>query len=223
MRWRILSVIAALYTAQFIPFFFVVMALPIILRTEGHSATTIGLVQLAAVPYVFKFLWAPLIDRFKLGRDRYKSWIVALSVIHVVSIIALAFTNPGGTLVLLFITVFVAALAISTQDVAVDALTVSLLRPSERSMGATCQNFGAYVGAIIGGFVFLYLYGKIGWTVALLSQAALFTVPLLSLLLVDEPVRLRGAPKASYRNALRFFSQPLWVAGWRSWAPCGCR
>ena len=152
MRWRILTVVGLLYSAQFIPLFFAVMALPIILRQEGHSATVIGLVQLAALPYVVKFLWAPLIDRFKLARDRYKSWIVGLSALHVLALVFLALTDPGGNLTLLVIALFVATLSVSTQDVAVDALAISLMRPSERTMGATFQNGGAYVGAIIGGF-----------------------------------------------------------------------
>ncbi|MEM1277706.1 MAG: MFS transporter, partial [Pseudomonadota bacterium] len=215
MRWRILSVVGVLYAVQFIPFFFAVMALPIIMRQEGHSATMIGLVQLAGLPYVFKFLWAPLIDRYKLGRDRYKSWIVILSTLHVAGIIALSICDPGGSLTPLFIALMIACLAVSTQDVAVDALAISLMRPTERTMGATFQNAGAYAGAIVGGFGFLYLYDQIGWTMALLIQAALFAIPLLSLLLVKEPTRLRGAPPVTFRNALRFFTQPKigrWLA-----------
>ncbi|MEM9960865.1 MAG: MFS transporter [Pseudomonadota bacterium] len=215
MRWRILSVVSVLYAVQFIPFFFAVMALPIIMRQEGHSATTIGLVQLAGMPYIFKFFWAPLIDRYKVGRDRYKSWIVVLSAIHVAGIVVLAMCDPGGSLTPLFLALFVACLAVSTQDVAVDALAISLMRPSERTMGSTFQNAGAYAGAIVGGFGFLYLYDSIGWRLALLIQAALFALPLLALLLVKEPARLRGAPEVTFRNALRFFAQPKmgrWLA-----------
>ncbi|MEM9046019.1 MAG: MFS transporter [Pseudomonadota bacterium] len=215
MRWRVLSVVGVLYAVQFIPFFFAVMALPIIMRQEGHSATMIGLVQLAGLPYVFKFFWAPLIDRYKLGRDRYKSWIVILSTLHVAGIVALAMCDPGGSLTPLFIALVIACLAVSTQDVAVDALAISLMRPSERTMGATFQNAGAYAGAIVGGFGFLYLYDQIGWTMALLIQAALFAIPLISLVFVQEPTRLRGAPPVTFRNALRFFTQPKmgrWLA-----------
>ncbi|MEM9148473.1 MAG: MFS transporter [Pseudomonadota bacterium] len=207
MRWRILSVVGVLYAVQFIPFFFAIMALPIILRQEGHSATTIGLVQLAGVPYIFKFLWAPLIDRYKIGRDRYKSWIAVLSAVHVAGIAVLAFCDPGGSLVPLFIALVIACLAVSTQDVAVDALAISLMRPSERTMGATFQNAGAYAGAIVGGFGFLYLYDQIGWTLALLIQAAMFALPLGALVLIKEPGRLRGAPQVTIRNAFRFFTQ----------------
>ncbi|MEM9331377.1 MAG: MFS transporter [Pseudomonadota bacterium] len=215
MRWRILSVIGVLYAVQFIPFFFVVLALPIIMRQEGYDATTIGLVQLVGLPYIFKFLWAPLIDKYKLGKDRYKSWITILSIVHVASIVVLSMFEPSGSLVPIFVMLFIAALTVSTQDVAVDALAISLMRPSERTMGATFQNAGAYAGAIIGGFGFLYIYGEIGWTIALLVQAILFATPLLTLFLIKEPVRLRGVPPVNMRNALRFFTQPQmgrWLA-----------
>lgn len=208
MRWRILTIVATLYTAQFIPLFFAIIALPVILRMEGHSATVIGLVQMAGLPYVFKFLWAPLIDRYKPGRDRYRSWIVVLSFVHVISIGFLAMADPRGDLVFLFAALFVAALAVSTQDVAVDALVISMLRPSERSMGATFQNFGAYSGAVIGGFGFLYIYDNTGWTVALVIQAVIFAAPLFVLVLIKEPVRLRGLPPVTFGTALRFFTQP---------------
>ena len=215
MRWHVLSVVGILYAVQFIPLFFMIMALPIILRQEGHSATTIGLVQIAAIPYVFKFLWAPLIDKYKLGRDRYKSWIVVLSALHVVTLGIVAFVDPSGPLIPLFIGLIIATTAVSTQDVAVDALAISLMRPSERTIGATFQNAGAYAGAIVGGFGFLYLYGIIGWTAAVLIQTVIFAVPLVILAFINEPQRLRGAPPVTFRNALRFFQQPKmgrWLA-----------
>ncbi len=208
MRWRVLSVIAAIYAVQFSPAIFVFMTLPIIMRQEGHSATTIGLVQLVGIPYVFKFLWAPLIDKYRLWRDRYKSWIVVLSAIHVGSLVVLAWLDPSGSITPLFIVLFIAILAVSTQDIAVDALTISLLRPEERTMGASFQNFGMYLGAVVGGFGFLNIYGMVGWTAALLMQAALFATPLLALLLVAEPTRARGLPPVNLRNVLRFFTQP---------------
>ncbi|MEM6907833.1 MAG: MFS transporter [Pseudomonadota bacterium] len=213
MRWRVLVVVGLLYTAQFIPFSFANMALPIILRREGFSATDIGLIQLASLPYIFKFLWAPLIDRFQLGRQRYKSWILALSIIHVLGICALAFTDPIGNAVPLFIALAVAGLAVSTQDVAVDAFVISTMRAEERTMGSTFQNVGLYAGAIVGGFGFLYLYDYIGWTAALLIQAGLFVLPLFTLFLVPEPERPAEAPKVDWTSAFRFFTQERMI-GW---------
>jgi NADPH-dependent ferric siderophore reductase/MFS family permease len=208
MRWRILSVVGILYSIQFIPVMFIFMSLPIIMREAGHSATDIGLMQLVGIPHVAKFLWAPFIDKFKPGRNRYKSWIIVLTTIHVAALLVLAFMDPSGPLLPFFIVLLVAMVAISTQDVAVDALTISLMHPNERALGATFQTCGVYVGAIVGAFGFLQLYGLIGWKAVVFAQVALFAAPLLSLIFVDEPERQRGSPPVNYRNALRFFSQP---------------
>lgn len=215
MRWRILSVVGILYATQFIPAIFIFMSLPIIMREAGHSATAIGLVQLVGLPYILKFLWAPLIDRFKLGRHRYKSWIVVLSSIHVAALLVVAFLDPSGPVLPLFVVLLIAVAAVSTQDVAVDALAISLMRNSERALGASFQSFGIYLAAVVGAFGFLHLYNIVGWTVALIAQAVVFSVPLFTLFLVEEPERPRDAPTVNLRSALRFFAQPRmgrWLA-----------
>ncbi|MEM9576920.1 MAG: hypothetical protein AAF999_07885 [Pseudomonadota bacterium] len=112
------------------------MAVPIVLRQEGQSATVIGLVQLTAMPYLLNFLWAPLVDRWSPGPRHYTGWIAALSVTHVFSIIVLAICDPSGALLPMVIVLTVAVFAISTQDVAVDALAIKLLHPEDRSIGA---------------------------------------------------------------------------------------
>ncbi|MEN0067378.1 MAG: MFS transporter [Myxococcota bacterium] len=213
MRWRLLGIVGSLYVAQFIPFSFTNMALPIILRKEGFAATDIGLIQLTSLPYVFKFLWAPLIDRVRLGRDHYKTWILALSTIHLVGIVALAFVNPGGPLLPLVFSLLIASLAVSTQDVAVDAFVISIMRPDERTMGSMFQNAGLYAGAIVGGFGFMSVYDRIGWQVALLAQAGLFALPLIPLFFVPEPSRPSQRSSVDLRAALQFFTQPG-MAGW---------
>lgn len=208
MNWRTLSVVGVLYAVQFVPAIFIFMALPIIMREAGHSATNIGLVQLVGLPYVLKFLWAPLIDRFKPGRHRYKSWIAILSVIHVSALLVLSTLDPSGPIVPLFIVLLIAVTAVSTQDVAVDALVISLLRPEERAMGASFQTLGVYVAAVVGAFGFLQVYNLFGWSVALLALVVLFSVPLLSLLLVEEPRRSPDAAPVNLKNVARFFVQP---------------
>lgn len=213
MRWRILSVVGILYAVQFIPAIFIFMTLPIIMREAGHSATDIGLVQLVGIPYVFKFLWAPLVDRYSPGASRYKSWIVLLSCIHVLALIVVALLDPSGPILPLFILLLVAITAVSTQDVAVDALAISLMRPDERAVGASFQAFGIYLGAVVGAFGFLKLYGIIGWTPTLLVQAAVFALPLFALMLVEEADRQHDAPPVGIRSVMQFFTQPR-MARW---------
>lgn len=215
MRWSIIVTISVLYAVQFIPVIFAMIALPIVMREAGQSATNIGLVQLAGLPYVFKFLWAPLIDKYSIGRHHYKGWIYLLSTLHIASLLLLASLDPAGPIQPLVMVLLFAMATVSTQDIAVDALAVSLMTPGERTLGASAQNLGIYLGAVVGGFVFLSLYSAIGWAVALWVQAGLFALPLLGLLWLREPARVAGGAGVGVRAALGVFRQPRmgrWIA-----------
>ena len=106
MRWPLLSLVGVLYAGQFIPAIFIFMTLPIILRDAGHSATHIGLVQLVGLPYVVKFLWAPLIDSYRVVKQHYKGWIFSLSSVHIGALIGLSFVDPSESLTALFALLF---------------------------------------------------------------------------------------------------------------------
>ena len=45
------------------------------LKDSGIDLTTIGLFSLVSVPYVWKFIWAPIVDRYDiLKQGRRRSW-----------------------------------------------------------------------------------------------------------------------------------------------------
>src|SRR5438445_11327430 len=47
------------------------------LSAEGVDIATIGFLSIVGLPYTFKFLWAPLMDRFELPwLGRRRSWLV---------------------------------------------------------------------------------------------------------------------------------------------------
>ncbi|TLY64662.1 MAG: AmpG family muropeptide MFS transporter, partial [Gammaproteobacteria bacterium] len=51
------------------------------LKDAGVSLTTIGVMSYVALPYLLKFLWAPLIDRYPLPwLGRRRGWILAMQV-----------------------------------------------------------------------------------------------------------------------------------------------
>ena len=52
------------------------------LASSGVPLELIGVIpQLAGLPYAFKFLWAPLLDRWPIARpDRRRGWMVVLQV-----------------------------------------------------------------------------------------------------------------------------------------------
>jgi Acetyl-coenzyme A transporter 1 len=105
------------------------------LASEGLDIRTIGIFTLVSLPYLFKFLWAPFLDRYLppiLGRRR--GWILIYQMCLTVAIAVMGFCSPTKELYVLgTIAVFVAILSAS-QDIVIDAYRVDAIPVSERGL-----------------------------------------------------------------------------------------
>lgn len=151
------------YFAQGLPFGLQVMALPVILADRGVSYTGISLSLFLALPYSLKLFVAPLVDRFELpGFGRRRSWIFPLSLASALIALFGAFGANDETLTPLLLTIFFLNLAAALSDIAVDALAVSTLCPTELGYGNAIQ-VGAYkVGMLTTGGLLLMVHSRIG-------------------------------------------------------------
>ena len=124
------------------PWVLIGSSLSLWLKEEGLSRSTIGWAGLIFGVYAFNYLWAPLIDRFripiltkKLGHR--KSWIVLMQIAILVCLIIWSFINPTENLTLLIVIGLIIAIASSTQDITVDALRIEQIGENEgKSMAA---------------------------------------------------------------------------------------
>ncbi len=138
------------------------------LSQEGVDIATIGFLSLVGLPYTFKFLWAPLMDRFELpwfGRRR--GWLVLTQLVLAAALMAMAATSPtGATRVFALLAVLVAFFSAS-QDVAYDAYRTDLLPPAQRGIGSSLYVLGYRMAMILsGGIAFIWTdpaQGS-GWT-----------------------------------------------------------
>lgn len=171
-----LALLASLYLAQGLPYGFFTLAVPAVLRQEGHSLRVVGLSSALALPWALKFLWAPAVDRW----GRRKTWIVALQTVTVLVLLALA-TVSAEAAPALAVGMLVASLLAATQDIATDGLAVRLLSPAERGLGNGVQVAGYRLGMILGGSAILWVFARMGWAAAFGGMAlvlALLTVPI---------------------------------------------
>jgi len=168
---RVLAALALLYVVQGVPFGLQATALPVILRQGGASLADIGLVGAVALPWLFKPLWAPLIDRYgsRLG------WIAALqlAMATIAVVTALLVGDPIDARALIA-AVFLLNLAAATQDIAVDGLAVDLIAARGLGWGNAAQVVGYKGGMIIGGGALVWASGRIGYSGAFLAAAGLF-------------------------------------------------
>lgn len=220
MTSRRMTMIAALYVSQAIPLGFFIIALPAILRREGLDLERLGLLSVLAVPWLLKFLWAPLVDRFGVHRfGHYRSWIVPLQAMSVISVMVAAFSPPGeGTAVLVAAGAFF-MLCSATQDVATDGLAVRNFEAVERGPVNGIQVGGYYLGQILGGGVVLVLFGQLGWAPAMMAMAVFLALPLIPVLRFHEPEYRHGSEDSprgvDFAAMARFVRRPgaiTWVA-----------
>lgn len=151
MAWRLLAV-TLLGFASGLPLALTGQAMQAWLSLEGLDVATIGFLSLVGLPYTFKFLWAPLMDRFEPpGLGRRRGWLVLTQLGLAGALWALAQTSPTqATQAFALLAVAVAFLSAS-QDVVIDAWRTDVLAAHERGMGASLNVLGYRLAMIVSG------------------------------------------------------------------------
>ncbi len=182
------------------------------LASEGANLKTIGLFSLIGLPYTFKFLWSPFIDRFSLPfLNRRSAWMVVFQVLLVISIAALGFskplTAPWNCAFLALIVAFFSA----SQDIVIDAYRADLLTPEERGPGAGVTVMGARIALIVAGGGALGMAQTLSWSTVYLIMAGLMGVGLVTSFFAPLPEVQIAAPKtigeAVVQPFLNFFKR----------------
>lgn len=221
-RDRNLAVILLLGFSSGLPIALVSSTLQAWLTVEGVDLATIGLITLVGIPYTWKFLWAPLMDRYVPPLGRRRGWLVITQVAIVAGIAAMAFTSPSTDIALLAALALFVAFMSASQDVAVDAYRTDVATPEQRGIVAALGVLGYRLAMLTSGALALVLaagsgwIGAIGWQNTYLAMAALMAVGVGGALWGREPV-VGAAPPRTLQQAVvdplrEFFSRPgAWV------------
>src|SRR5580700_2754529 len=113
------------------------------LASAGLSIKIIGIFSLAALPYNFKFLWAPLLDRYLpplLGRRR--GWILICQLGLVVAIAVMGNASPTQDLSTFAAIAVIVAFLSASQDIVIDAYRVDSIPATERALAAGVTTVG---------------------------------------------------------------------------------
>jgi PAT family beta-lactamase induction signal transducer AmpG len=151
-------VVTVLGFASGLPLALTGQALQAWLSVAGVDVATIGFLSLVGLPYTFKFLWAPLMDRFELwpALGRRRGWIVATQLALAAALVALSLARPaGGALQGVALLAVLVAFASASQDVVVNAYSTDLLPQAERGLGSSLQVLGYRLAMIVSGGITL--------------------------------------------------------------------
>lgn len=155
--WR-LVIILILGFASGLPLALTGQSLQAWLTVENVDISTIGFFSLVGLPYTFKFLWAPLMDRFELPfLGRRRGWLVLSQIAIAGALVLMSTFSPSqNTQAIALLAVLVAFLSAS-QDVVIDAYRTDILDPSERGIGSSLSVFGYRLAMIVsGGIAFVW-------------------------------------------------------------------
>jgi len=189
-RARVIT-LSALYVAQGVPWGFITVTMVTFLAAEGADAGDLAyLLTLGTLPWSFKFLWGPIIDRFQmpdLGRRR--PWIlIAQTGMVALLVTMLLVPNLTDNISLLGALFFVYNVFTALQDVSTDALAVDVLQSHEFERVNSYMFTAKSLGGIIGGAGLGTIIGIVG-----IRGAFLIQIPILIVIMM-VPLFMRERP-----------------------------
>jgi PAT family beta-lactamase induction signal transducer AmpG len=153
-----------------LPLGVVLYTVPYWMQQEGIDIKTIGLVAAAQIPYAFKFVWSPLVDRFAPRWGRKRAWILAGQIMVASVLLAMAASSGGPSVGLVVLLTLLVSFAAATQDIAYDAYTVEVLEPEERELAVGARNALSRTAMFLGRLL-NWLGPKLGWAGCFLASA----------------------------------------------------
>lgn len=173
----------------------------------------IGALTLVGQPYVYKFLWAPFMDRFIppfLGRRR--GWMLIWQLCLIVTIAMMAMLTPQKHAGLMGMIALLIAFCSASQDTAINAYQTDVLQQEERGIGAALMANGWRIGTIVSGAFALIMAQRLGWHITYLIMAACMLVGLITTLLCPATPNEKHVQPVSLKDAVidpfkEFFSR----------------
>jgi PAT family beta-lactamase induction signal transducer AmpG len=190
------------------PLFVLFQLVPAWLRSSGVDLATIGLFALVSLPYTWKFLWSPMMDRFRppfLGRRRGWALITQLALLVVIGL--LGQFDPGESLKAIVWLVFAVALFSASQDIVIDAYRRELLADDELGTGTSIFINAYRLSSLVPGSLSLILSDHLPWSTVYWITAAFMVVGIVTTFVIREvsddalaPATLREAVIEPFRE-----------------------
>ncbi|MBV7387576.1 AmpG family muropeptide MFS transporter [Pasteurellaceae bacterium TAE3-ERU1] len=174
-----------------LPLYIIISLIPLWLRTQEVDLKTIGFFALTGLPYIWKFLWSPVLDRYVppfLGRRR--GWMLISQVLLIVSLALFGFLDPKehSQLTLIAALATLVAFFSATQDIVIDAYRREILPDAELGLGNSLSVNAYRIAGFVPGSLSLILADILPWR-SVFMITALFMLPgiLMTLFLAFEP------------------------------------
>jgi PAT family beta-lactamase induction signal transducer AmpG len=185
-----------------LPLFVLYQLVPGWLRDQGVSLAEIGLFSLIGIPYVWKFIWSPLMDRYSLGKlGRRRSWMLVTQVLLLISIAVFGMVKPIENIWSVAYLAAAVAFFSASQDIVLDAYRRELLPDNELGLGNSIHVQAYRLSGLVPGSLAFILADHISWQSVFIIVAAFMVLGILLTLFIKELDTEKNAPK-SLRDAV---------------------
>lgn len=174
--------------ASGLPLFILYQLVPAWLRSEGVGLKEIGFFALVGIPYTWKFVWSPLMDRYapsNMGRRR--SWMLITQVLMLASIGYLGFLDPNTQLTEIAILCAITAFLSASLDISIDAFRREILPDRELGLGNSIHVTTYRIASLIPGSLSLILADHFAWDFVFMITAAFLSLGIFMVIFSDEP------------------------------------
>jgi len=199
--------IAYLYIGTKTPIFFLLAGLPMILFMEGFSPTAIGLFQLASIPYITAFLFAPIVDGMVFQKNHYKKWIFIYFCIYLSLLFSISFFSLKENYYLLFTLILLSVFVETLLATPLNALATKIFTKDEYSSAGGFKTTAYFTSSMIGNGAMLLVYNSFGWEYTIYTMILLLLPTLIILYIIKEPDSIVKKQRIDYKQIIKFFKQ----------------
>ncbi len=181
-----------------LPFLLVAGTLAFWLKKSGIALADITVIASAGMMYALKFLWAPLLDHWKLPLfnrlGRRRGWLLFAQLGVVVCLLMMVWSTPDNLGVFIPATIGVAFFG-ATQDIAVDAYRIEIAPLEAQGALVATYSLGYRLGLLMSFALAATLADHMPWPRVYLLMAGVMLIPMVANLIAREPEVMLTGPK----------------------------
>jgi len=185
-----------------LPLFILYQLVPGWLRSEGVSLADIGLFSLIGIPYIWKFAWSPIMDRFSiplLGRRR--GWMLITQIALLLSIAMFGWVNPKFSMTSVAYLAAIVAFFSASQDIVLDAYRRELLDDNQLGLGNSIHIQAYRLSGLVPGSLAFILADHLPWRSVFFIVATFMLIGIILTLTINE-IQRADHPPTTLRQAV---------------------
>jgi PAT family beta-lactamase induction signal transducer AmpG len=199
-----------------LPLYLLFQMVPYWLRTGGVGLAEIGFFALIQFPYTWKFLWAPIMDRYSLPfLGRRRGWILATQVALLISMAALGALKPTMSLWSIAYLATAVAFFSASQDIVLDAYRRELLPDVELGLGNSIHVQAYRLSGLIPGGLAFILADHLPWHSVFIIVALFMMVGIIMTLCIAEAIKEPSPPRTLRDSVIEPFREFIGRSGLR--------